>query len=130
MAMRCGLRSAAGLAEISVIDIKATVTKCRRKLGMMDSLRPNQGISVFSQRQNLSDADLDGGRRGKKFRPLAGPALDRIHGIEADIETPGLAGQVFDPLSIEVGIRSGLVEGAWVIRSSGNIDGQTINAIG
>src|ERR1700722_1699860 len=130
MAMRCGLPSAAGLAEISVIDIKATVTKCRRKLGMMDSLRPNQGISVFGERQNLSDADLDRGRRGNEFRPLAGLALDRIHGVEADIETHALRDHAFDPLSTEVGIRSGLVEGAWVIRSSGNIDGQTINAIG
>jgi hypothetical protein len=87
-------------------------------------------MSVFGQRQNLSDADLDRGRRGNEFRSLAGLALDRIHGIEADIETHALRDQAFDPLSIEVGIRSGLVEGAWVIRSSGNIDGQTINAIG
>src|ERR1700722_2429371 len=88
--MRCGLPSAAGLAEISAIDIKAPGTRYRKKPGMMESLRPNQCISVFGQRENLPDADLNRGRRGNEFRPLAGFALDRIHGIEADIEAYAL----------------------------------------
>src|ERR1039457_3627277 len=102
MATRCGLLSAAGLAEISVSDIKATITKCRRRLGMMDSLRPNQGISVFGKRQDLPDADLNRRRRGNEFRPLAGFAFDRTHGIEADIETHALRDQTFDPLAAGV----------------------------
>src|SRR3984885_15877858 len=100
--MRCGLPSAAGLAEISAIDIKATVTRYRRKPGMMESLRPNQCISVFGQRENLPAADLNRGPRGNEFRPLAGFALDRIHGIEADIETYALRDQALDPFAVGV----------------------------
>src|ERR1700723_1129582 len=102
MATRCGLLSAAELAEISAIDIKATVTKCRTKLGMMESLRPNQCISVFGQGENVSDADLNRGRCRDEFRPLAGFALDRINGIETDVETHALRDQALDPFAVGV----------------------------
>src|SRR5580692_7370175 len=102
MATRCGLPSAAGLAEISAIDIKATVTKCRKKPGMMQSSGPNQCVSVFGQRQDLSDAELNRGRNPDEFRSLAGFALDRVHGIEADIETHALRDQALDPFAVGV----------------------------
>src|SRR5438445_9307910 len=86
MAMRCVLRSAARPVEANAIDIKATLVQRRRKPRMTNSLRANQYIAVFGQRQNLPDADLNRGRYRNEVRPLAGLALDGINGIEADIE--------------------------------------------
>src|ERR1700738_2693707 len=103
MVTRWVLPSAAGLAETNAIDSNAEVAKQRRKLRMMNSLRSNQRISVFGQRENLPDPDLNRARGGNDVRSLAGFALDGFNGIETDIEAHALRDQALDQFA--VGIR-------------------------
>src|SRR3954447_14709179 len=65
-------------------------------------LRPDQSISVFGERQDLSDPDLNRCRGRNILRPLAGVALDRVDGVEADVELDALRGQAFDQLAIGI----------------------------
>src|SRR3982075_3840621 len=67
-----------------------------------NSLWSHQRIAVFGQEQNLGDADLHRCRGGDVVRTLAGLALQRIDGVEADIDPRALRHQAFDELAVGI----------------------------
>ena len=75
---------------------------CYRFTAMTSCNGLNQGIAVFGQRQDLPDPDLNRRRGRDILRPLAGFALDRIHGIEADVELDALRDQALDQFAVGI----------------------------
>src|SRR5258708_15127940 len=100
--MRCSL-SAARALDANAIESRATVASRRNmtKLPKAGS-RLDQRITVFSKEQNLRDADLDRRRGGDEFRPVAGVALQRIDGIDADVDARALGYHAFDPFAVTI----------------------------
>src|SRR2546430_459373 len=62
----------------------------------------DQRIAVFGQMQDLRDADLYRRRDRKEFRPLAGLTLDRVDGVEANIDAHALRDKALDRLAAGV----------------------------
>src|SRR6201992_1354806 len=105
--MRCGFASAARLGETNVEananDISAMAARrCNNPDIEAILLGSNQCIAVFRQRQYLPDADLNRVSDRNILRPLAGFALDRVDGIEADIERYALCDKALDQFSVRI----------------------------
>src|SRR5215831_3162755 len=102
MTTRCVLPSPAQAVEAKAIDGSAIEKRRRVKPDITGSLWPDQSISVFGERQDLANAELNGGGVGNDLGPLSRLALDRVDGIQADVETHALRDQAFHQLAVRV----------------------------
>src|SRR3954447_7208260 len=70
-----------------------------RRLAPTKGSGPHQCVPALAEKQDLPDPDLHRCRRGDELRPLAGLPLDRVDGVEADVEAYALRDQAFDLLA-------------------------------
>src|SRR3954464_15897007 len=102
MSPRRGCNPSLRAAKQSIAARRVWIASSQELLAMTARLRANQRKSVFGQRQDLPDADLDRNRLGNEFGPLAGFAFDGVDGVEADVEFDALRDQALDAAAVGI----------------------------
>src|SRR4051812_18172684 len=102
---RRGIQYAAPLPyprRLGVLDrppSRAMTPAVPRRLAPTKGSGPHQCVPALAEKQDLPDPDLHRCRRGDELRPLAGLPLDRVDGVEADVEAYALRDQALDLLA-------------------------------
>src|SRR3954447_19788719 len=70
-----------------------------RRLAPTKGSGPHQCVPALAEKQDLPDADLHRRGGGDEVRPLARFSLDRVDGVETDVEAYALRDQALDLLA-------------------------------